>query len=145
MSSQGQTAGNGGTLNLSVPSGEDASVSFDASGSTAGSGTITAHEWTSNGTMIITQTSVSYPSGTPSNSITLKVTNSGGQTATATAQINVSIAAAPTAVLSISAQGQSAGNGGTLNLSRSEERRAGNGCDAWGRLDGSGTSAAYGW
>ena len=72
---------------------------FNASGSNAGSGSITAYEWRSNGTLINTASSFTYPFGTPSNDITLKITNSSGQTNTASAKVIVQIVAAPTITL----------------------------------------------
>src|SRR5207302_1992341 len=55
---------------------------------------------------------------TASNSISLTVTDSNGLTSTATGQVNLTFTStAPTAHFSMSAQGKSANDGGTLSLS----------------------------
>src|SRR5437016_13278822 len=59
----------------------------------------------------------SFTFGTASNAISLTVTDSNGLTSTATGQVNLSFQSGPTAHVSMSAQGQSANDSGTLNLS----------------------------
>jgi hypothetical protein len=117
MSAQGQTANDGGTLNLSVPVNGNVTVSFNST-SSQGSAPITSYVWRSNGTQICTNASTcSFNFGTASNSITLTVTDSNGLSSTATGQVNLSFQSGPTAHFSMSAQGQAANDGGTLNLS----------------------------
>ena len=87
LSGNGQVGGNGSTLVYKVPVNGNVTVNFDSSSSTAGTGSIVSVEWLSNGTVISTKQAFSLPFGTPSNTITLKVTNSAGLTATATATV----------------------------------------------------------
>jgi len=57
--------------------------------STHGSAPITSTVWKSNGTQICSTATCTYPFGTPSNTITLTVTDSNGSTTTATGQVNI--------------------------------------------------------
>ncbi len=95
LSSQGRTAGNGGTLSVSVPQGQRATVVLDGSKSTAGTGSITRYEWSGGGTSIGSSARIetTFPIGTTE--IALRVTNSGAQTASATARIVVTAQAPP--------------------------------------------------
>src|SRR5256714_10634514 len=118
MSGQGQTANDGGTLNLSVPVNGNVTVNFSRT-SNQGSAAITNYVWKSNGTQICTNSSTcSFNFGTASNTITLTVTDSNGLNSTATGQVNLNFqSTGPTAHFSMSAQGQTANDGQTLSLS----------------------------
>jgi len=90
LSAQNQTVGNGGTLTLSTAQGGSVQVNLNATGSTPGSGTISAYAWTSNGTAVGNgQASFAMPFGVASHDIALTVTNSVGLSNTATARIVV--------------------------------------------------------
>ena len=103
LSAQNQTAGNNGTLALTAPPNGSVMVAFDASASSAGSGTLSAFQWLNNGTVISNQPTFAPAVATPSNSITLKVTNSNGLSGTASAQINVAFGqTSPSSISSIS-------------------------------------------
>ena len=118
MSSGGQTGGNGSTLNYTVAPGGSISMNFNAAASQAGAGsTITAYEWRSNGTVISTASSLTFPFGAAYHAITLKVTNSAGlsNSATATIIVTENTATAPAAAISMISGGQTGGNGSTLN------------------------------
>ncbi len=96
MSGTGQTGTNGQTLNYTVAPGGSVSMALNGSGSQPGTGTNTAYEWRSNGTVISNLSSFNFLFGPASHTITLKVTNSVGLTNTATATIVVSsVSAAP--------------------------------------------------
>ena len=118
MNSGGQTGSNGSTLNYTVLPGGSITMNFNAAGSQAGSGnTLSAYEWRSNGTVIGTLSSFSFPFSAASHTITLKVTNSAGLSSTANATIIVTenTASAPTSVISMNSGSQSGGNGSTLH------------------------------
>lgn len=120
MTAQGQGAvGNNGALKVSVPPNGSVTVNFEASGSTAGSGTITSYQWTSNGTTISTQSSFTYSFGISTNAIALTITNSNGQSGTAAAYINVTAQGASGPAVSTgsptSITTNSATFGGTVN------------------------------
>ena len=120
MTAQGQgPAGNNGTLRVSVPQNGSVTVSFDASGSTAGGGTITSYQWASNGTTIGTQSNFTHSFGVSSNTVALTITNSNGQSGSATAYVNVTAqgASGPTASTgsATSITTNSATLGGTVN------------------------------
>jgi RHS repeat-associated protein len=145
MSAQGQTVGNNQTLTVTAAPGASVSVSFNASGSSAGSGSITAYEWRSNGAVIGTSNSFSFSFGTPSNDITLKVTNSAGGTNTASAKVIVQFAAPPTAAISMSGGGQSGGNNSTLTYSVPPGGSISMQFNANSSAAGSGTITSYEW
>ena len=118
MSGAGQSGGNGSTLNYTVSAGGTVNMTFNGSSSTPGTGTITAREWRSNGTIINTGSTFSFAFGPATHVITLKVTNSSGVSDTATATIVVaSSTTGPTSHFSMSAQGQTKTDGQTLTLS----------------------------
>src|ERR1022692_3199716 len=85
MNAQGQTANDGGTLNLAVAPNANVTVSFTST-STQGNASITSYVWKSNGTQICSGATCSYAFGTLSNTITLTATDSNGNTSTATRQ-----------------------------------------------------------
>src|SRR6185369_7319753 len=117
MSAQGQTRTDGQTLNLSVPVGGNVTVNFNST-STQGSAPITTYVWKSNGTQICSNSSTcSFNFGTASNTITLTVTDSNGLSSTATGTVALTFQSGPTAHFTMSAQGQTVNDGGTLNLS----------------------------
>ncbi len=119
LSAQNQTAGNNGTISLAVPTNGSVTVAFDGSASSAGSGTLAAFQWLSNGVVISTQPAFSLTITTASNTITLKVTNSNGLSGTASAQINLAIgqSGSPTAITGLASEitSTSATLGGTAN------------------------------
>ena len=81
----GNSVGNGGVLQLSVPPGGSANVDFSAT-INPGTGTVARVEWQSNGVTISTQTSFSYAFGRGpfgAHLIGLTVENSAGQRSTA--------------------------------------------------------------
>src|SRR6185369_5794831 len=99
--------------------GGNVTVNFNST-STQGSAPITTYVWKSNGTQICGNSSAcSFNFGTASNTITLTVTDSNNLSSTATGQVNLSFQQpqGPTARFTMSAQGQTASSGGTLNLS----------------------------
>jgi endo-1,4-beta-xylanase len=90
MSAQGSTAQEGGSLNLLVPVGGSATVSFDASKTTAGAAKITTWTWKNNGAVICDNAPIcSFTFPPPNSTITLTATASNGQTATATGYVVV--------------------------------------------------------
>jgi hypothetical protein len=78
MSSGAQSANEGQNLNLTVSSGGTAPVSFNANRSNAPSGTITAWQWTIDGTNVSTAASFTVPLGKGSHAVTLIVTDNLG-------------------------------------------------------------------
>lgn len=121
MSAQNKTANDGGTLSLSVPVNGNVTVGFDGSSTIVANGaTITSWIWKSNGTQICSNSSsCSFNFGTASNTITLTVVDSNGKSSTATGTVALSFQQVQglTAHFSMSAQGKSATDGGTLSLS----------------------------
>jgi hypothetical protein len=85
----GKTGANNQTVNYTVARNGSVAIAFNTATSKAGSAPITGWVWQSNGSAISTQPSFTYNFGTPSNNITLRVTDSKGQTSTATAVITV--------------------------------------------------------
>jgi hypothetical protein len=118
MSAQGQTASDGGTLTLTMQSGGAAPQVTFTSTSAQGSAAITSYVWKSNGTQFCTGSSCTAPFSTPSNTITLTVTDANGKTspAQATIIVNTQTVTGPTAHFTMSVQGQTANDGGTLTL-----------------------------
>ncbi len=117
MSGGGQSGNDGQTLTYSVPVNGNVSMTFTST-STQGSAAITTYAWKSNGTSICSNSSSCTASfGTPSNSITLTVTDSNSLTSTATGQVNVTHPSGPTAHFSMSGGGQSGNDGQTLTYS----------------------------
>jgi hypothetical protein len=117
MSAQGKATTDGGTLSLSVPVNGNVDVSFTST-STPGGAAITTYAWKSNGTAICGNSSTcTFNFGTASNTITLTTTDSNNQTSTATGAVALSFQSGPAAHFSMSAQGKSASDGGTLSLS----------------------------
>lgn len=89
MTGQGQFRTDGQTLALTAPKDGGAMVDL-ISTSTHGGGGITTYVWKSNGTPICSNSpNCSLPFRTASNTITLTVTDSDGQSSTATGQVNV--------------------------------------------------------
>jgi hypothetical protein len=89
ISGGGKTGANGQTLTYTVPRNGSVSITFNAGASRVGSAPIASYLWQSNGTTISTNASFTYTFGTPSNNITLRVTDTNGQSSTATAVILV--------------------------------------------------------
>lgn len=147
MNSGGQSGGNGQTLVFSVASGGSINMSFNATGSTAGTGTLTNYEWRSNNSVISTQPSFSFPFGIAQHDISLKVTNSSGLTNTATARIivNDTNTAGPQAVISMNGGGQSGGNGQTLSYTVNSGGSISMNFSASGSTPGGGTISNYEW
>jgi hypothetical protein len=85
MSGGGQSGTNGQTLTYSVPAGGNVSITFDASNSIGGSGSISSYDWRSNNTSISTQRSFNFTFGRGTHNISLTVQNSAGLASTATA------------------------------------------------------------
>src|SRR6185369_16950946 len=97
--------------------GGNVTVNFNST-STQGSAPITTYVWKSNGTQICSNSSTcSFNFVTASNTITLTVTDSNALSSTATGAVVLSFQSAPTAHFSMSAQGKTATDGKTLNLS----------------------------
>ena len=96
MTGGSQTGTNGQTLNYTVAPGGSINMSFSASNSQPGSGSITAYEWRSNGTVINSTSNFNFPFAAASHTITLKITNSAGLSNTATAGIVVTTVSSPT-------------------------------------------------
>jgi len=119
MSSGGQTGSNGQTLSYVVAPGDSITMSFSASGSQPGSDPITRYEWSSNGTVIGTAPSFTFPFAAATHNISLKVMSSAGDSDVATATIIVSTSnfTPPNSHFSMSAQGQTKTDGQTLSLS----------------------------
>jgi hypothetical protein len=89
MSGGGKSGTDGQTLSYIVASGGSVSMTFTST-STAGSAAISSYVWKSNGTQICgNSSSCTYPFGTPSNTITLTVTDSNNNSSTATGQVNI--------------------------------------------------------
>ena len=89
MSGGGQSGSDGQTLTYSLPVNGSVSMTFTST-STQGSAAITTYAWKSNGTGICNNSSTcTFPFGTPSNTITLTVTDSNSLTSTATGQVNI--------------------------------------------------------
>ena len=89
MSGGGQNGSDAQTLTYSVASGGSVSMTFTST-STAGSAAISSYVWKSNGTQICGNSSnCTYPFSTPSNTITLTVTDSNNNSSTATGQVNI--------------------------------------------------------
>jgi hypothetical protein len=147
MSSGGQTGGNGSTLNYMVSSGS-ISMNFNAADSQAGSGsTITSYEWRSNGTVISTASSLTFPFGAAYHAITLKVTNSAGlsDSASATIIITESTSSAPAAAISMTSGGQTGGNSSTLNYTVSAGGSITMSFNGSGSQPGTGSITNYEW
>jgi uncharacterized protein (TIGR03437 family) len=89
LSAQNQTVGNNGSLSLTAPANGGVMVAFNASASTAGSGTLSTFQWLNNGVVIGNQAVFSATLAASSNSITVRVANSNGLSGTASAQINI--------------------------------------------------------
>lgn len=86
----GQSAIEGGQLDVTVAAGGFLDFTFDASRSTPGEGsTITAYEWQSNGTTISTEPTFTFALDEGTFVIRLKVTNSAALSHTAIATINI--------------------------------------------------------
>ncbi len=91
MSAPGySTVSDPGTLTVSVPGGGSINVTFTST-STPGSASITSYSWYRNGTDFCAGTSCAAPFGTPSNNITLTVTDANGKSASASALLIVNI------------------------------------------------------
>ena len=121
MSYGGQSATEGGNLNLTVSPGQVVSVSFSASRSSDPDGSIVGWEWRINGTLVSTASSFSFGLGVGNHVVSLKVTDNDGASATSPSGTGVVITEeaanqAPTAGLTMSYGGQSATEGGNLNL-----------------------------
>ncbi|MCX6593135.1 MAG: hypothetical protein NTZ56_16585 [Acidobacteria bacterium] len=115
MSAQNKTASDGGTLSLSVPVNGNVDVTFGST-STQGDAAISTYAWKSNGTTICTNSSTcTFPFSTPSNTITLTVTDSNNLSSTATGQVNVATQSGPTAHFNMSGGGRSGTDGQTLS------------------------------
>jgi hypothetical protein len=137
MSAGGRTASEGMTLDLGVPVNGNVVVSFDAGRTRAGTSPIRQYQWLSNGTPIGSTPQLRYAFGTPSNRITLIVTDASGQRGSVEGQLNVRIGTPsapppisgepavqppptrlpPVAEFNLSANGQMATEGSVLNLS----------------------------
>jgi hypothetical protein len=89
FSGGGKSGTNNQTINYTVARNGSVAITFNAATSKAGSAPIAGYLWQSNGTTISTQSSFTYTFGTPTNNITLRITDSAGQTSTATAVIAV--------------------------------------------------------
>jgi len=114
MSSQGQTANENGTLTATADSSGSAKVSF-ASNSTPGSSAITGYVWNSNGLQFCNSSVCGFPSFPPGTyAISLIVTDANGLTSTANATLLVNATQGPTAHFTMSSQGKTANENGTL-------------------------------
>lgn len=122
-------------------------MAFSAGGSQPGTGSITAYEWRSNGTVISNLPVFNFPFAAASHTITLKVTNSAGLSSTATATIVVTESATgtPKAVIFMNGGGKSGGNGSTLNYTVLPGGSISMSLDGSGSTPGSGTLATYEW
>lgn len=96
ISANAQSAIEGGVVSIAVPANGSVSVLLDAARSRAGAAAIIQYLWLSNGVAIGTGQQLRYTFGTPSNRISLRVTDQAGRSAMADAQLNLSIQA-PTA------------------------------------------------
>ena len=147
MNGEGQLGSNGQTLNFTVVPGSSINMNFDASGSQAGSGSLTAYEWRSNGTVISNSPNFNFPFAAALHSISLKVTNSAGlsNTATATIIVTENTANAPMAVISMNSGGQTGGNGQTLNYTVAPGGSINMIFNASGSQAGTGSITSYEW
>jgi len=117
MSGGGKSGADGQTLTYSVPVNGNVNMTFTST-STQGSAAITSYVWKSNGTQICSNSSTcNYTFGTPSNTITLTVTDSNGLSSTATGQVNLTFQSGPTAHFNMSGGGKSGADGQTLTYS----------------------------
>jgi len=80
MSSQDKTAYENQTLNLTVSSGDTATVDFSASRSSDPDGSIASYEWKISGTKVSTSRDFSYDLGKGTHDIYLTVTDNNGAT-----------------------------------------------------------------
>ncbi|MFN7939120.1 MAG: putative Ig domain-containing protein [Bryobacteraceae bacterium] len=89
MVGQGQTANDGGSLNLSVVGTATAPISLTNT-STQGGSPITTYTWKSNGTTICQNSfSCNYNVGAGSYTVSLTITDTAGQSSSASAQLQV--------------------------------------------------------
>lgn len=147
MSGGGKSGNDGATLSFTVPTNGNVTINFDASPSAAGGSSIVTYRWASNGTIIGTTPILSYTFGTPSNTITLTVTDANGLSSTATAQINLSIqiSTGPTAHFTMSGGGKSGGDGSTLSYLVPVNGNVAVMFDAAPTVPGSGAITSYQW
>jgi len=98
MNGQTQTVSDPGTLTLNLATDASVPVKF-VSTSTQGSALITGYVWKSNGTQICSNfPSCTYPFSTPSNTITLTVTDASGKTSTAQGNTTAPLTLSPTSL-----------------------------------------------
>ncbi|MGD0048417.1 MAG: putative Ig domain-containing protein, partial [Bryobacteraceae bacterium] len=92
MNASGNSASDGGLLTVSVLPNASVNVYFDATVSSAPTGaSIAKWTWQSNGgNLNCSSATCTLPFSTPSNTITLTITDSNGQVAQTTAQLNLS-------------------------------------------------------
>jgi hypothetical protein len=147
LSINGQSC-NGSTLNFTVPSGGNVSLSLNASSSTAGTGSsISSYEWRSNGTLISNQSSVTSSFTAATYTISLKVTNSAGLSGTATATVVVTpnTAISPTALIAMAGGALLGSNGSTLNYTVAPGGGILMSFNGSGSQVGTGTITSYEW
>src|SRR5207302_844797 len=96
MSAQGQSANDGGTLNLSVPVNGSVAVGFSSTSSQASTAITSLHDALPISQICSNSSTCSFTFGTASNAITLTVNDSNGLTSTATGQVNLSFQTGPT-------------------------------------------------
>jgi len=116
MSGGGQSGNDGQTLSYTVAVNGSVSMTFTSTSTAGQAPRSPATSWKSNGTQICTNSSTcTYPFSTPSNTITLTVTDSNNNPSTATGQVNVATQTGPTAHFSMSGGGKSGNDGQTLS------------------------------
>jgi len=153
MTAQGQTKADGQTLALTVPVNGSVMVVFDGNSSTASNQTrITNWVWKSNGTQICGNSpSCAYEFGTPSNTITLSVTDNNMQSATATGLVTLSFqqgaqtfTGTPSAGQQLTTTFSYSGTGWTPNATIHQKFQAPNGNVSTGTISADGTGNV-GW
>jgi hypothetical protein len=119
MSAQGQFGNDGGTLFVPAPMNGSITVALMSS-STQGSAPIMSYAWSVNGMPVACSSTCAATVGMASNSISLTVTDSNGQSSTTSGGVNLSFHSGPTARFSVSAQGRIGSSGQILSLSAPE-------------------------
>ena len=145
MTAQGKTAYENETLNLAVASGQTVSVSFSASRSSDSDGSIASYKWSINGTEVSTSRDFSYSLGEGTHQIYLEVLDNQGASDAVGASIIITSNPPPTAAFTMIAQGKTAYENETLNLTVASGQTVSVSFSAARSSDSDGSIASYKW
>lgn len=149
MSAQGKTATENQTLSLNVAQGQTVDVSFSVARSTDPDGTISAYEWKIDGIAQSTSRDFPFPFGARRSpyQIFLTVTDNQGLTNSVGGQVQVTSVTnqAPIALFCMSAQGKTACENQTLNLTVAQGQCVNVSFSAARSSDPDGYIASYKW